>query len=405
MSDFDEQLYKLLFDEDYEFDADDEAEDPDYKDIVEDHEDDEFDPVEASDEEPSTSRSHFIGKDGTEWQQHPIVKPGRSQKFAQKIYVPGPDKEAKAASTPLDYWKLLFSDAMMEIIHEQTNKEIRDRAIERAKLGKPSESYHRETTRKEIYALFGLLYLIGVQKNSKTNVNELWSSKNGITVFRATMSEQRFRFLLACVRFDDRTTRDDRKKEDNFAGIRKVWSIFIKNCTSNYSPAHNMTIDEQLMNFRGNCPFRRYMPKKPAKYGMKVIMLNDTSTSYMYNAIPEVGRPQIEKKKAAAEKEEKKREREESASRSKAREVKKTKTGEEKVTSSKPTEKKKPKTEEKKEKKEVGSRSKSAEKNKPKTEAEKEKERKEKQEKQRLANLEKEYAASGKSSSSTSSAT
>ncbi len=37
------------------------------------------------------------------------------------------------------------------------------------------------------------------------------------------------------------------------------------------------------------------MKQKPAKYGLKIFMMNDTSTSYMYNGIPYVGKSLKEK--------------------------------------------------------------------------------------------------------------
>ncbi|CAL4079077.1 unnamed protein product, partial [Meganyctiphanes norvegica] len=50
-----------------------------------------------------------------------------------------------------------------------------------------------------------------------------------------------------------------------------------------------MTIDEQLLAFRGRCPFRMYIPSKPAKYGIKIIMMCDNNSKYMLNAIPYLG--------------------------------------------------------------------------------------------------------------------
>ncbi|GBP57547.1 hypothetical protein EVAR_40075_1 [Eumeta japonica] len=49
----------------------------------------------------------------------------------------------------------------------------------------------------------------------------------------------------------------------------------------NYVPGTNVTIDEQLLAFRGRCKFRMYIPKKPAKYGVKLEMICDSGTKYM----------------------------------------------------------------------------------------------------------------------------
>lgn len=44
------------------------------------------------------------------------------------------------------------------------------------------------------------------------------------------------------------------------------------------------------MAFRGRCPFRMYMPNKPNKYGIKILMMCDQATNYMINAIPYLGK-------------------------------------------------------------------------------------------------------------------
>ncbi|XP_054740501.1 piggyBac transposable element-derived protein 4-like [Anastrepha obliqua] len=44
-----------------------------------------------------------------------------------------------------------------------------------------------------------------------------------------------------------------------------------------------MTLDEQLLSFRGRCSFRQYIPNKPAKYGLKVFALVDVHYPYTYN--------------------------------------------------------------------------------------------------------------------------
>jgi len=33
--------------------------------------------------------------------------------------------------------------------------------------------------------------------------------------------------------------------------IRELWDLFINNCKSNYTPGENLTIDEQLLGFKG----------------------------------------------------------------------------------------------------------------------------------------------------------
>lgn len=74
------------------------------------------------------------------------------------------------------------------------------------------------------------------------------------------------------------------------ATISEIWEGFIEICRQSYKPSSYVTIDEQLVGFRGRCPFRMYLPSKPAKYGIKFILLCDVSTKYLIDALPYVGK-------------------------------------------------------------------------------------------------------------------
>lgn len=108
--------------------------------------------------------------------------------------------------------------------------------------------------------------------------------------YRAAMSIKRFEFLIRCLRFDDKETRDKRRDASKLAPVSDMWNIFLENCRKHYKPGSYLTIDEQLVPFRGRCPFRMFMPKKPAKYGIKINMMVDCSTKYMIDALPYTGK-------------------------------------------------------------------------------------------------------------------
>ncbi|CAE1153072.1 unnamed protein product [Acanthosepion pharaonis] len=108
------------------------------------------------------------------------------------------------------------------------------------------------------------------------------------------MSEGCFTFLLNCLCFDDFNTREQRRGTDRFAPIRKVWDTFLLACGTRYIPHEFLTVDEQLLAFRGRCPFCMYIPNKPAKYGTKIIMVNDVKGKYMLSGIPYLGKQRIQ---------------------------------------------------------------------------------------------------------------
>ncbi|XP_050540433.1 piggyBac transposable element-derived protein 4-like [Daktulosphaira vitifoliae] len=139
----------------------------------------------------------------------------------------------------------------------------------------------RETSKSEINALFGLLYLAGVQRGNHLNLDDLWSN-DGLSpeYFRAVMPKARFYILLRAMRFDDIGTRAQRKQFDKLAAIRSIFDEFVLRCENYYTVWANVTIDEMLESFRGRCSFRVYIPSKPNKYGIKIQALVDSSTFY-----------------------------------------------------------------------------------------------------------------------------
>ena len=80
------------------------------------------------------------------------------------------------------------------------------------------------------------------------------------------MSLQRFRQFLQFIRFDGRQNRD---KTDRLSPIGYIFQLFIKQLPRHFVLDENLTIDEQLVPFRGHCCFVQYMPNKRAKYGLK----------------------------------------------------------------------------------------------------------------------------------------
>src|SRR5678815_193708 len=85
------------------------------------------------------------------------------------------------------------------------------------------------------------------------------------------------------LRFDDKETSETglgRNRRDRLAPIRDVFESWVATLSQSFIPYENVTVDEQLVGFRGHCPFRQYMKSKPAKYGIKLWALCDSSTSF-----------------------------------------------------------------------------------------------------------------------------
>ena len=236
------------------------------------------------------NKNKLRAKKGYSWSTTPATR-GPTRTPARNIVQPftkGPVlPQWINADSPRDCFELMFDDNIINVILKWTNQSIEKLAAKYKDKKTPTidKAYFNE-----MMAFIGILIMSGLKQDNHVPTQEMFSKSMGPALYRAAMGERRFAFLLRALRFDDSETREERKRTDKFAAIREIFDMFINNCTSRYCPGENLTIDEQLIGFRGRCPFRMYIANKPAKYGLKLIMVCDSETSYMLNAMPYLGK-------------------------------------------------------------------------------------------------------------------
>ena len=155
---------------------------------------------------------------------------------------------------------------------------------------KSRQEFSYDVTNKEIQAFIGVLLLLGATKSSMEALSSIWAQdETGKSLCISAMSQKRFTFIAYCLRFDDKLSREERKKNDKLAPIREIFDMFIHACHSNYIPGFDCTVDESLLSFRGRCGFKQYIPNKSSKYGIKLFVLADNDTSYSMKSIVYIG--------------------------------------------------------------------------------------------------------------------
>jgi len=216
--------------------------------------------------EAGCSNSHYKGK-YIDWFRTPF-----KQTFASSSSVPNFTAKGKGAaehiSSAIEAWSLLFSDDLLNIILKYTNKKIERRCKRRLNT----------LDMLELKAFIGLLYYTGWAKTN-TAFSKPFSIHNSPLV-EITMSFFRFEILTSSLRFDDEINRDERNESDYFTYIKEIWNLFVTNCIRYYEPSSNVTIDE----YRFKVPAFDDKFQK-LKYG-KMLIMNDSDTFYMINAIP-----------------------------------------------------------------------------------------------------------------------
>ncbi|XP_054290049.1 piggyBac transposable element-derived protein 3-like [Macrosteles quadrilineatus] len=197
--------------------------------------------------------------------------------------ITGPARALGEASNKTEVWQLFFDAEIISKIVTNTNIKLLS-VRDKIPPGQ-SKANFRNTNNEEVTALIGLLLLSSILKSNDETMESMFTRDEfSRPIFRATMSLNRYKALVGSLRFDDAQTREQRKTIDKAAAISEIFYKIISNSQAVYRPSAYVTIDEMLIPFRGRCSFRMYMPKKPKKYGIKVMCLADAKTSYLCNA-------------------------------------------------------------------------------------------------------------------------
>lgn len=234
-------------------------------------EDDESEAVEGISNINQANHGWLYSKDRTEKYstspRHPTGRTPRQNLFNKQ---PGFTKKClRNAETAIGAFNMFISSDIKEQIVRSTNAFIR--------LGSDST---KQINQGELDRFIGIILLIGLLKGKNQYRREYWSDEYGIPKIKASMPLSRFEQICAKLRFDIRNTRNT---SDRLAPIRIVFGSFVQNCMRNYTPSEQVTIDEQLVTFRGRCKFRMYIPSKPGRYGIKIWALCDSKNAYLFN--------------------------------------------------------------------------------------------------------------------------
>ena len=212
----------------------------------------------------------YPAKDGTVWNATPVAAAAQTP-AANIVNLPrNRIPNTNQATTPADCFDLYMSHDIIRDIVKYTNLEgVRQKGDRWVATDGP-----------EIRALIGIIIYLGAQRQSKVSLVTIWTPLIGQDFCRATMSKNRVFALFNALRFDDKDTRRRRQQNDPLAPISDILKVHSANLLRYFVPGATLTVDEQLIPFRGRCSFIQYIPSKPAKYGLKLFWICDSETYY-----------------------------------------------------------------------------------------------------------------------------
>ena len=247
-------------------------------------EEDEGAPQTAADFVRVEQRSQqFQARTGRMWTTEPPNHRVRAAEANIMRGTPGPKGAARDVTSPTEAMDLFLPSSLLDKIVRHTNEETERVASKTGQRQAP-------VTRQELVAFIGLLLLRGCESDRRCDIQDLFYGPFSRPFYRATMPVNRFRHIMRCIRFDDKATRQERRKSDNFAAIREVFVQFNALLLDYFVPSDCVTVDETLRPFRGRCSFVTYIPNKPARYGLLIRDMADARTRYMMKMLPYAGK-------------------------------------------------------------------------------------------------------------------
>ena len=151
----------------------------------------------------------------------------------------------------VDAFKIFYRPEIILQIVREMNRKARD--VRRECRLSPNSVY-KNFTSYEVEAGLAIMIRAGLDRDNFTDLLRLWDPVDSRPFYRVTMALNRFKFLLRCMRFDNYRNRPARQGNDRLAAIREVWETFNSNLPNIYIPNEALTVDEQLVGYRGKIP-------------------------------------------------------------------------------------------------------------------------------------------------------
>ncbi|KAJ1208182.1 hypothetical protein NDU88_003568 [Pleurodeles waltl] len=188
---------------------------------------------------------------------------------------------------PVNFFELFMDNIFLEEIVEQTNLYAEQYLRDNADRLRPYSRATRwiPTNLEELKKLLCLTFLMGLIR--KPSLSSYWSTSPfmATAIFPAIMSRNRYELLLRMLHFVDNALAlpQDHTDSDCFFKIRPVVDHLVDRFSEIYVPGKEISVEESLVLFKGRLVFRQYIPSKRAQYGIKMYMLSESSTAYVYN--------------------------------------------------------------------------------------------------------------------------
>lgn len=196
-------------------------------------------------------------KKNIKWSESPFVRPKIHLKELKKRPVPN------TLPPPIDYFLKYFTENDIEEMAGYTNIYAQQTGV----------NNFIETNSSEIKTFIGIHLLIGVY--GLPRVRMYWQQKSRINIIANNMQRNRFFQLRRTFHVVNNDTIPCNNK-DKFFKVRPLYNCLKKKCNS-LEIERNLSVDEQMVPFKGQSYVKYYMRGKPHPWCFKIYLLCGSS--------------------------------------------------------------------------------------------------------------------------------
>nr|XP_045585833.1 piggyBac transposable element-derived protein 4-like [Procambarus clarkii] len=183
-------------------------------------------------------------------------------------------------TTVLGFIQLFLTQKLLKYIAYETNLYA---SQNKAGTGQRTKHRWQSVTVKEIARYMGLTILMGICPLPRLRM--YWQTGRfwHIPCFNTFMTGKRFEIIAKYFHVYNNKSIPPGQGVEKLIKVRSLMQYLLNRFKRIYIPNKNLSLDEGTMPWRGRLSFKTYNPNKPDKYGIKLYMLAEATSGYIYD--------------------------------------------------------------------------------------------------------------------------
>ena len=195
-------------------------------------------------------------------------------------------------SCPLSIFKKFLTEKLVENIVSHTNRYaelMKSLPKVQEKIASSERSLFKlwkDLSVDEFWVFIAIQILMGLIH--KPTLHSYWSTDHIINtpIFSRLMRRDRFEQIRKMLHFTDPLLEDS---QESLAKLNTFLNSLRETFRANYTPEQHLAVDEYLSLWKGRLKLKMYIPSKRERYGIKIYMLCESDTGYLFDFIVYTG--------------------------------------------------------------------------------------------------------------------